>query len=523
MKHLYFTCAAAALLLVSCASSPKKETKPQTAEPAQTESSVPASEAVSETAPAAADTEIPSERIEADSLSELPAEEIHSSEETHSTGSDAAAGLEPLVRDEPEIVAEPVPEIKSPEPKNTAAAQTAPAEKILVPVQPAPVQSATQKVQAKTAQPVKPAVMQQTKPAVRTITPESENKETGSHAEDTAAAPAEPEKKTDEAEPEMAPSRSITIDKGQYLDIVYPGTNWVYMGEKGGGKHFVFFGRKLGETDTSFTLRSKDSGTYQLHFYKNDNLTGKYIDDYLEVTVTDKQSDTTAHAQAPSYALAVPPRPAPAVSDAVPDETSSPEQAVQPKDSMKAGDSGSYEQKAKQTVSSVQKQTTEKPAENEDSVKTVVQTTESAPALSSPVINTREKTTLNSKNAQSETSSVNESAQTQNTAQNEISIDENTASENSDDLLKQAQDAYTAKNYPQALALLQLFFNTAVSRIDEGLYLQGQVLEAKSSVQNVKSAIDSYDILVKNWPQSSLWDKAHDRSIYLKRFFINIR
>ncbi len=53
--------------------------------------------------------------------------------------------------------------------------------------------------------------------------------------------------------------------------------------------------------------------------------------------------------------------------------------------------------------------------------------------------------------------------------------------------------------------------------------LEGLILEAKSEVRNIKSAIGAYDTLIKNWPQSDYWRKANERSIYLKRFYIDIR
>ena len=53
--------------------------------------------------------------------------------------------------------------------------------------------------------------------------------------------------------------------------------------------------------------------------------------------------------------------------------------------------------------------------------------------------------------------------------------------------------------------------------------LEGLILEAKSSARNIKSAIGAYDTLIKNWPQSPYWRRANERSIYLKRFYIDIR
>ena len=92
-----------------------------------------------------------------------------------------------------------------------------------------------------------------------------------------------------------------------------------------------------------------------------------------------------------------------------------------------------------------------------------------------------------------------------------------------DSLLEKAQKLYEAKNFENALRTVTKFLEKASTNMDKGLFLQGQILEEKSSVQNIKDAVESYDLLVKKHPESSLSDKAKRRSIYLKRFYINIR
>ena len=95
--------------------------------------------------------------------------------------------------------------------------------------------------------------------------------------------------------------------------------------------------------------------------------------------------------------------------------------------------------------------------------------------------------------------------------------------EDSKAILEQAKKWYEEKKYGEALDAIKSFLDVAVLRIDEALYLQGQILEAKSEFQNIRGAIDSYNKIVKNYPASKLWDAANKRSIYLKRFYIDIR
>lgn len=109
-----------------------------------------------------------------------------------------------------------------------------------------------------------------------------------------------------DADPNVTPSRSVTIGLNQYLEVEYPGNEWIYLGETEETNHLRYFGRKLGRDDTKFTLCSKDAGTVILHFYCIDPLNGTSISDYLEVIVEDRTSGTSSKVVAPSYAKTVP-------------------------------------------------------------------------------------------------------------------------------------------------------------------------------------------------------------------------
>ena len=93
----------------------------------------------------------------------------------------------------------------------------------------------------------------------------------------------------------------------------------------------------------------------------------------------------------------------------------------------------------------------------------------------------------------------------------------------SNTLLQEAQVLYNEKEYKLALEKVNSFLESATSKRDLGLYLQGQILEAKSEVQNIKAAIEAYTTLTKNYPASKRWDDANKRMIYLKRFYLEVR
>ncbi len=286
----------------------------------------------------------------------------------------------------------------------------------------------------------------------------------------------------------VVPSRSVHIAKNQYLDVVYPGGGWIYLGEKDGTKLLSFFGKRLGEADTIFTLRTKNAGKSMLHFYKNDILTGDAIDDWLEVIVEDKTGSAAERITAPSYADIVPPRPAPSAGDARGEN----EEADPFKTAKNGAEGFSGAETGSASVSG--------------------RTADSESGAGSISASADENDSASSQSAHKQTGSASAAA---------LSAGDYALGES--DLLEKAKSAYDEKDYARALALLDLFFARATSRIDEGLYLKGQTLEAKSALQNIKGAIEAYDELLQKWPESKQWQPARKRSIYLKRMYIDIR
>ena len=320
-----------------------------------------------------------------------------------------------------------------------------------------------------------------------------------------------------EVEPPV-PSRSMTIKRNQLIDVVYPGKGWIYqenIDEEGNSdvrnKNFIFGGRKLGGENQSFTLRSRVPGKFLLHFYKNDTLTGNYIDDYLEVIVTDEAADSSSgHIMAPSYAEVVPPKAKITAETVKAEKRAEQQKSEKAEEEAKKAPAASTSKKAPERSVSSEKGVSAVSVPEESGVKTVVQTSDSKPDEHSPSVNVP--------GVRTDSSSAKKTPE-----KNGAPELKNTSSLSADDLLKTARSLYDEKQYAQAFDAIKLFFDKAVEKMDEGLYLQGQILEAKSEVQNIKGAVDSYDLLVKNYPASRLWDAAKKRSIYLKRFYINIR
>ena len=335
------------------------------------------------------------------------------------------------------------------------------------------------------------------------------NKEPAQESDEAIDLESSDEEDAPEEKPEPVPSRRATIKNNQFFDVAYPGSGWIYLGEEGAGDHFIFQGRKLGNGGTTFTLRSKKPGTALLHFYKNDILTGDYIDDYLEVSITDKSATDSAHAEAPSYAEIVPPKfdrtKAVQEKKAEQEAAASAPSAPQKDGALQSKGTGGQAKSEGQDEALAKSQAENSPSEK---VQTVIQTSG------------QEKGDSKQKTAVAGTSAPKAGESEKNAPTEQAP---SAGSDKAKSLLERARKAYDEKRYAEALDLVQQFFDTASEDIDAGLYLEGLILEAKSEVRNIKSAIGAYDTLIKNWPQSDYWRKANERSIYLKRFYIDIR
>lgn len=280
---------------------------------------------------------------------------------------------------------------------------------------------------------------------------------------------------------QIVPSRSVILKKQEYVDISYPGKGWIYMGITDGSKDLSYFGRKLGTQDTNFTLQAKNEGTKILHFTKNDPLTSEYIDDYIEVKILAEKGSNKTHIQAPQFKM---------------QPTEKSQQIINENNSQNKNIlsyENSNQNEASNSKTSELTVLDENQSDKKDNNSTQVQT-----VLSEETLKTNEPAQISSKNAENE---------------------------NSDPkiLLQEAQILYNEKEYALALEKINDFLLKSAANADEALFLQGQCYEAKSAVQDIKAAINSYTTLIDNYPASKFWDKSNKRIIYLKRFYLEAR
>ena len=296
----------------------------------------------------------------------------------------------------------------------------------------------------------------------------------------------------EEAEPEpeiiIVPSRSVSLKKGETLVITYPGNGWIYMGSTSEYNNLASRGRKLGTTDTKYTLLAKESGTQIHHFYKVDNLTGDYIDDYIEVTVLEKKGKSSTVVNAPDYSEIVPKKPeTPAKASPKPAPKKEPEEdQAATETSVPATDTTYKTKEAEKTNTQPSPEAIVEPqpeaeVENEDSVIEIE--TEDAVIV--------------------------------------IDEDNENAAE-LESIMEKARSSVSSKKYDDAYPALVQYLELSTDNRDEALFLLGQILESNSKYRDIKQAVETYQTLCDNYPASKYWDKANKRIVYLKRFYINI-
>lgn len=297
-------------------------------------------------------------------------------------------------------------------------------------------------------------------------------------AEDESDLDIENEENTETAEV-FPVSRSVSLKVSEYLDISYPGNGWIFMGATDNSKNITYFGRKLGTQNTNFSLQARIPGTKILHFYKNDNLTNQIIDDYIEVKVLEERGSNQTHVEAPEFKMPVKAKRPVVKTPSV--EAAGEIAAAEVTDAVSDG---------VEDVISVEKKTT--PKKNQ----------------TNPAVQNK---TENQLLPQQQAAEVSEQQSSQ-PAQKDISA-----------LLAAAKTQFEGKDYKKAQDSINEYLSNSKDKRDEALFLQGQILEAKSEIQDIAKAIDSYTTLTKNYPASKYWDKANKRIIYLKRFYLQGR
>lgn len=277
------------------------------------------------------------------------------------------------------------------------------------------------------------------------------------------------EQVSEQKEPVIVPSRSVSAKINQFIDIVYPGKGWIYLGEvKAVKPPVISFSKRVRDNEnTLFSLQAKRAGTTLLHFYKQDSLAASYLDDYVEVTVLNENGTARDHVRLEA-------EPIPEVN------LSGMSSNVGSVDLNAAGASSTGDS-------------------NMTSGTGGTNTASGAGGAASD------------QNGMVNTASSNGTANMGSDAMD------------ADALYEKAEKAYNEKRYADALQALDEFFKIAEKNIDRALFLQGKIYESNSEFKNIRKALEVYEKLSAAFPDSDLWESARKRVIYIKRFYLDIR
>ena len=283
------------------------------------------------------------------------------------------------------------------------------------------------------------------------------------------------------------PSRSVQMKTNETLSITYPGSGWIYLGSTSEYNNLESTGKRTLNNETIFTLVSRESGKQIHHFYKLDNLTGKFIDDYIEVDVQGDKGSLYTVVKAPEYKNIVPKQPeTPAISSKTLDRINAEKEAAEAAGeiSITPVDNAVIPAEPKEEILPNEKRDFVEYTGEEEYTPNIVEPEETTP---------------------------------------KIDINPYTELKDASELLEKAKQFIADKKYQDAELCLKAFFEISTEKRDEGLYLLGQVYEQDSPVKNIKASINSYQNLMDNYPESNYYEEANKRIIYLKRFYIEIR
>lgn len=301
--------------------------------------------------------------------------------------------------------------------------------------------------------------------------------------------------------PANSPSRSVTLAPGQTLEVWYPGSGWVYLGDGSAQNGLAYETRKLDKSDTLFAFRALKEGNYLLNFSRYDVLKDDYAQDSLAVSVvTDpaRSAPKRERVRAPDYRLAESGASAAAETPemAAPPETP-PETAALPETPASSGSGASGA-----GTGAVQTPAPAKADAGSGSIRdepSLLARPAAAPAPQAIAANGRAPIPGTP-------------------AAPSVATDGNPAS-----LLAKARDALASGDPATALSALDAFFARAIDSLDEGWYLRGQAFEANGPTRDIRKALGAYETLVSAYPESTRWKDADARIRYIRQFYQRIR
>jgi len=292
----------------------------------------------------------------------------------------------------------------------------------------------------------------------------------------------------------LPPSRTADLAVGQTLEVWYPGSGWVFLGDASAQNGLGYQTRKLDKTDTLFMFKALKPGNYILNFSRFDVLQDAFAADSLAVTVTDTTLKNQEKVRAPDYRAAA---------------------IIQDAGKIGAPVAGNQSGTPVGTPSG-------SPAGIGPSSGTT------APEYINPLTGTGGRATTKSTGTGSSAPATggtmsDEPGLLSAVSSSAPSAPPPTAGLDAETILTQAKAALSSGDTVKALDLLNSFFGLAVNSLDEGWFVRGQAYEANGPARDIRKALAAYETLVSAYPDSSRWKEADGRIRYIERFYLNIR
>ena len=292
------------------------------------------------------------------------------------------------------------------------------------------------------------------------------------------------------AESDLPYSRTVRAQVGQYIEIPFRGSGWIYLGEFGSRRGVSYDSRHMDEDGMTFIFRADAEGTYSLRFNRHDFIRDYILNDYVRVIVEQPPQITGSSwsntQTRPDRVYASPRWPL----------ATDPEGRV------------IQEQNTNQ-----QTETTPAVQGSDQGTSTNAAVSGGSPAGSASGISTASAlipgTVEGAATAQPESASGGLA---------EAGVPQ------IEDWLKKAWEEYNAGRIRGALDALDQYIIIFPAGSDEAYWLYGQSLEANNeATRDIRLALDYYRRLIREYPQSSRYDEARQRIVYLERFYFNIQ
>jgi TolA-binding protein len=334
-------------------------------------------------------------------------------------------------------------------------------------------------------------------------------------------------------EPGIVYSRVVRATVGQLVEIPFRGTGWVYLGELASRPGIVYGSRRLDPEGQSFIFRTEAPGTYGLKFYKQDFVRDYILNDHVQVIVGEPPEAALMGWFDPAVnrgRVIAEPRWPSALEEAEALGGNSPARiAAAP--GLPGAQGAAQAGTTAQGTATAQETAAREAATAQDAVQTGT-TAAQGVALGTATQGAAQAGTTAQGAATQGTATAQETAAQETAGGGALPAGPAAQTPGQDgesgdprigDYPERARREFEAGRAASAISILDQFRERYPSGSDEAWWLYGQFYEADSPSRDIRSALDYYRRLVREYPQSPRCNDARRRIAYLERYYINIR